>query len=432
MKLFNNISQVGFGAYRISTDVSEHREALLLALRSGCNLIDTSANYMNGKSEELIGSVLESEPGLQVVVVTKAGYVQNDNLNVLNDLQSKGLALEDVVTIREDFKHSIHPEFLQAQIEQSLRRLKRDALDVFLLHNPEYYFKSDHATKDEYYKRIAKAFNFLEEKVKEGLILQYGISSNTLPVAPDESNATDLVKVIEIAKSISADHHFSVIEFPYNLAERGAAMRYGGQPSLIEIAKANHIVTLGNRPLNASLGGKPVRLAVFEQDWSALDGDNDARIFDDFISELSHYLKEQDNDINLYDIEIVSHLSKNWMNIGNPEAAEKLFHYHLLPVVNVVYADDVPADVYASFTKVFERAKVYAKRNMALTSKAAAAPLFKDIRQENNSSMAATAIQQYLAEGIDHVLVGMRKVEYVKDLKDFLLPRFEPSRQKVY
>ena len=38
---------------------AEHREALTQALRAGCNVIDTSTNYMDGESEQLVGSVLQ-------------------------------------------------------------------------------------------------------------------------------------------------------------------------------------------------------------------------------------------------------------------------------------------------------------------------------------------------------------------------------------
>ncbi len=52
------VSRAGFGGYRITTGVGEHARALQHALASGINLIDTSANYADGGSEELVGRVL--------------------------------------------------------------------------------------------------------------------------------------------------------------------------------------------------------------------------------------------------------------------------------------------------------------------------------------------------------------------------------------
>ena len=53
-----HVSGAGFGGYRISTGVETHRRALEHALLSGVNVIDTSTNYADGGSEELIGETL--------------------------------------------------------------------------------------------------------------------------------------------------------------------------------------------------------------------------------------------------------------------------------------------------------------------------------------------------------------------------------------
>lgn len=79
------VSAAGFGSYRIDASSPAHEEALLYALRSGVNLIDTSANYTDGGSERLIGRVLGKLAAAgeierdQVVVVSKAGYLQGEN-----------------------------------------------------------------------------------------------------------------------------------------------------------------------------------------------------------------------------------------------------------------------------------------------------------------------------------------------------------------
>ena len=52
-------SQVGFGCYRLDLSVVEHAKSLGKSLLSGINLIDTSSNYGDGGSEELVGTVLE-------------------------------------------------------------------------------------------------------------------------------------------------------------------------------------------------------------------------------------------------------------------------------------------------------------------------------------------------------------------------------------
>ena len=79
-------STCGFGGYRVDDSVEEHHIALEYALNNGINLIDTSSNYAIGGSEKLVGNVLQkliSEERIvldEIILVTKAGYLQGDNL----------------------------------------------------------------------------------------------------------------------------------------------------------------------------------------------------------------------------------------------------------------------------------------------------------------------------------------------------------------
>lgn len=58
------ISRLGIGSYRLALGVPEHEKILYQALERqsnpqlNINLIDTSSNYSNGRSEQLIGKVL--------------------------------------------------------------------------------------------------------------------------------------------------------------------------------------------------------------------------------------------------------------------------------------------------------------------------------------------------------------------------------------
>ena len=112
------VSRVGFGAYRVHEFEPEHREALKAALLSGCNLIDTSTNYTDGSSERLVGQVTSEliESGLlkreELVLVTKAGYVQGENLRVARAKKERGESFPDMVEFQPDCWHNISPEFL--------------------------------------------------------------------------------------------------------------------------------------------------------------------------------------------------------------------------------------------------------------------------------------------------------------------------------
>lgn len=270
------VSPAGFGGYRITTGVGVHAQALQHALAAGINLIDTSANYADGGSEELVGRVLAHlvEAGTlrreAVVAVSKAGYLQGRNLLLSQERKHRGQPFPDRVLYREGLEHCIHPEFLEDQLTRSLERLQLETLDVFLLHNPEYYLGWAHKNgipadeaQDKYYRRIEKAFRHLEAEADRGRIRWYGVSSNTFPAAVSDPQLTSLERVWEIAESISKHHHFGAVQLPMNLFENGAALNCN-QPSgltVLEFARQNDLGVLVNRPLNALTGNRLIRLA---------------------------------------------------------------------------------------------------------------------------------------------------------------------------
>ena len=283
------VSRLGFGTYRVGMREAEHREAFMKALRLGCNLIDTSTNYMDGESEQLVGSVLQ---GLmrggevtreEIVVVSKIGYVQGQNLTQAQAREKSGKPYPEMVKYGDDIWHCIHPEFLADQLTLSLDRLGLATLDVCLLHNPEYFLSHAFrlggneprdlaAVRNEFYARLQRAFEYCEAQVQAGRLRGYGVSSNTATSMPDDSGATSLSRMIDAAKMAATkvgatSHHFQVLQCPMNLYESGAALvRNTGADNgrtLSEEAMREGIALLVNRPLNAmpSLRGGVVRLA---------------------------------------------------------------------------------------------------------------------------------------------------------------------------
>jgi aryl-alcohol dehydrogenase-like predicted oxidoreductase len=205
------VSVLGFGCYRVDDRVPVHAEALEAALVAGVNVIDTSTNYGDGHSERLVGEVLAKlvrsstlsrEGG---VVVSKVGYGQGENLELVASREASGKPFPEVVHYAEGLAHCIHPEWLSDQLGRSLGRLGFDTLDVCLLHNPE-YFLSDAAKRGvalpearaEFYRRIEAAFRHLESEVTKGRIRCYGVSSNT---AVERASEHDAVSDARAARS---------------------------------------------------------------------------------------------------------------------------------------------------------------------------------------------------------------------------------------
>jgi aryl-alcohol dehydrogenase-like predicted oxidoreductase len=271
------VSKLGFGCYRVGEGDPEHAEALAMALGRGCNLIDTSTNYGDGGSERVVGEVLgelvraRSIDRAAVVVVSKIGYVQGQNMRLARQREGSGRPFPEMVKYADGCWHCMHPEFLADQLQRSLQRLGLATLDVCLIHNPEYFFSDavHHgrtdvaAVRDEFYGRLANAFEYFEREVAAGRLGCYGVSSNSAAMPISDAEETSLERMLDAAQRAGGDgHHFRVLQLPFNLIESGAALekKHAGK-SPLELAAARGIAVLANRPLNAIRGRGMVRLA---------------------------------------------------------------------------------------------------------------------------------------------------------------------------
>lgn len=158
------VSAIGFGAWAIGGswgDVSEQdaEAALHAALDEGMTFIDTADVYGGGRSERLVAKVLKARGRPDVMVATKAGRQISPHV-------SEGYT----------------PAVLERYIDDSLRRLEVDALDLLQLHCPptEVYYRPEiFAALDDLVARgKLKAYGVSVEKVEEALkALEYPISS---------------------------------------------------------------------------------------------------------------------------------------------------------------------------------------------------------------------------------------------------------------
>ena len=268
------VGKVGFGSYRIGYETM-HSNALRAALLGGMNLIDTASNYMNGESERTIGRMLGTlvQNGElsrdEVVLMSKGGYLQGDML-----AQIEKNPPSETIMLGDHAWHTLNPVLIQQQFEASLGRLGVDALDGYLLHNPEYHLISalmqneSLLTQDmeiQFYHQLEQAFVLLESLVQKGKLQFYGLSSNTLAVRDD--TRLDLQKIQHAATRAAQTAWgrkkraaFRIIELPVNLLELDAvktanqtAKTFEGdeQVPALELASRMHLSVLANRPLNA-------------------------------------------------------------------------------------------------------------------------------------------------------------------------------------
>jgi len=467
------VSQAGFGCYRVSVGVAHHETALRRALAEGINLIDTSTNYADGGSESLVGQVLTNliDGGElarnEVVIVSKVGYLQGQNLALSRERRQQGRPFPELVEYAEGLEHCIHPEFLQDQLDRSLERLKLETVDFYLLHNPEYYLgwankegREFDEARAEYYRRIKKAFAYLEEEVAQGRIRYYGISSNTFVAAADQADFTCLETIWQIAESLDADHHFRLIQLPFNLLEPGAVLENNqpGGGSVLEFARQKELAVLVNRPLNAFYNNQLFRLAEVPE-LEILPKDEVVRKIQ-FLSKsekrlwmkllpatdvppgLRARIKEQ--------MAIGDILKHHWLNFGSYERWRQIKTSNLLPRIQGVmdflkpYAAqnaDIAKWMSSHGAKIDEAFKAVASiyyeqaAHKAERIRRAVAAADGDWAAEGTlSQKALRALRSTPA--VSSVLVGMRRTEYVSDVLAELQrpvqqdPRFE-SWQKL-
>ncbi len=466
------VSRIGFGSYRVDDETPDHRQALQAALLSGCNLIDTSTNYTDGGSERLIGDLLHdlARDGRlrreSVVVVSKIGYVQGENLSLAVDRERAGSPFPEMVKYMDGCWHCIHPEFLGDQLERSLGRLRLGTLDVCLLHNPEYYFsdakKHRHGgaldgVRAEFYRRLGEAFAFLEEAVRRGTIGCYGVSSNTAGAAADDPEATSVSFMLQAAEEAGGpSHHFRVLQLPMNLFETGGALLLNTGPergqTALEAAAAAGLAVLINRPLNAIVGNRLIRLAGGATD------DPQAGTIEDRTAELKSLEEEYRTQIaapagtpqDAIDpfFDLVDQIA------GLPEQIEDLEHWrqieqqYVVPRINHTaraMGQDVPADLKVRSTQWWSRclpslegllqaiareASRRSRSRSALVSEAIDPLLPAGRRGEPLSRKALWVLGS--TPGVTSVLVGMRRVAYVQDALGVLAWPPLPDPLEVY
>jgi hypothetical protein len=461
------VSRAGFGGYRITTGVGEHARALQHALASGINLIDTSANYADGGSEELVGRVLAHlvEAGeLQrraVVVVSKAGYLQGQNYALSQERKQRGEPFPDLVPYGEGMEHCIHPAFLQDQLTRTIERLHLETLDVFLLHNPEYYLgwalKNGASSGDaqaEYYRRIETAFRHLEAEAEGGRIHWYGISSNTFPAAASDPQFTCLERVLEIAESISRKHHFGVVQLPMNLFESGAVLNRN-QPSgftVLELARQKNLGVLINRPLNAFAGNRLVRLAEIAEAVEVAPGEVEHRIEalseaeQVFVNRILPELALAPDFASRIQTQLMAAgaLRQAWRSLSGYDHWRQVRDDYLLPRIRGVlqFLDQQAVgspglaawkDGYAGALDHLLQALggFHAQAAARKTAQIKSALADADPDWMGDATLSRLAVRAlYSTEGISCVLVGMRREEYVDDvLAELKNPVIQSNRQ---
>ena len=153
------------------TDEEAGRELVKTAIDHGVNFLDTAYLYGQGRSEELIGEVVKnSGKRADLVIASKVSPVFTDD-GMTNDNS---------------------PAFLKKEVENSLKRLQTDYIDLMYIHYP------DEKTPE------AEAVGALKELKDEGKIRSIGLSNFS----------------VDQLKAANQDGYVDVYQGEYNLLNR--------------------------------------------------------------------------------------------------------------------------------------------------------------------------------------------------------------------
>jgi aryl-alcohol dehydrogenase-like predicted oxidoreductase len=156
------LARIGLGTNRLA-QTSENVAFIREAVAAGVSLIDTANVYMRGESEETIAAALSGRPDA-CLIATKGGAGTGNG----------------------------RPEALSAQIEESLRRLRTDRIDLYYLHQP------DPETP------IEESLGAIKAYVDRGSIRYVGVSNVS-------------VEQVERAREVVS---IAAVQNEYNLSER--------------------------------------------------------------------------------------------------------------------------------------------------------------------------------------------------------------------
>ncbi len=223
------ITYVGFGSWAVgggdwsfgwgSQDDNNSIAAINRALDLGINWIDTAAVYGLGHSEEVVARALRGRPE-KPYIFTKCGLVWGEDRQTRNDLTQ-----------------------IKREVEDSLRRLQVDVIDLYQIHWP---------VPDE---QIEQAWEAMAQIQQEGKVRYIGASN---------FNVNQLKRAMRIAPVAS-------LQPPYSLIKRDV------EQEILPFCLENNIGVIVYSPMQSGLlSGKmtPRRISEMpDDDWRKKDSE---------------------------------------------------------------------------------------------------------------------------------------------------------------
>lgn len=215
------ISRVGLGTAPIGSspdwrinwgtqDVGDAIRTIHAAIELGVNWIDTSPFYGWGRAEEIVGKAVHDRRD-RVLIFTKCGTIRDEQGRERDDLT---------------------PASIRQEVDDSLRRLRTDHIDVLQFHDP------DPATP------IEESWDTLQALIREGKVRYGGLSNHPVELVE---------RALVIGTVVSHQHQ-------YNLLHRNI------ERDILPFSRERHIGTLAWSPLASGFLVEDFDLATLSPD----------------------------------------------------------------------------------------------------------------------------------------------------------------------
>ena len=198
------VSELCFGTMSFGNEADETESGKMFAKcrEAGINFFDCSNNYSNGRAEEILGNLIGTCRD-EVVITSKVSQ------RVGKDINARGSSRRHIML----------------SIEQSLKRLKTDRIDVYFIHHFDPFTPME------------ETLQALTDLVRQGKVLYLGVSNWA---------AWQIAKALGISARYNLAR-FECIEPMYNIVKRQVEVE------ILPLAESEQVGVIAYSPLGAGL-----------------------------------------------------------------------------------------------------------------------------------------------------------------------------------
>jgi aryl-alcohol dehydrogenase-like predicted oxidoreductase len=254
------VSKLGIGLYQgEESDLIDARllEILEYALVLGINLVDCAPSYRNRRSEKVLGTFVRRHPNQDLFISTKGSFVPFDFSQLVEvenrfvqDLFEKGWIRPELFD--QEFFQTFDWHYLDHLFANTLQTISRDYVDVYYLHNPEYFLAK--VGRQRFIEVMKEVFIWLKKCIEIGQIRAIGIASWHGFFNDSEETTLQLLDFVQLSEDVGIRTYFKFVQVPFNFSQTKALfcksqVTPSGKVPLVRLAQEQNLTLHSSAPL---------------------------------------------------------------------------------------------------------------------------------------------------------------------------------------